>query len=269
MQSIPMTKPVTITAVHDQIKEYLAELQAREQVKVLFAAESGSRAWGFESPDSDWDVRFVYVRPPMHYLNLQPIRDVIEEMLPNDIDLSGWDLPKALFLFQKSNPSLYEWLNSPIVYCQDDQFVADFQQLIPQYQSLKAGLYHYRSMAKTNFHKFLDQPIVSHKKYLYVLRPILACQYIEKNKKWPPMAFADLVESADLPTNLIVSIHDLLAKKMAGNEMATGPVNPILHEFVLAELERLMQLSLDADANRDQQPLTELLRSTAARMFAI
>lgn len=247
------------------IQQHLRDLEASQQIKVLFAAESGSRAWGFESPDSDWDVRFIYVRPPLHYLNVQPIRDVIEEMLPNDIDLAGWDLPKALFLFQKSNPSLYEWLNSPIVYQKDNEFVDALKQLVPQYQSLKAGMYHYRSMAKTNFHKFLDQPIVSHKKYLYVLRPVLACQYIEKHKVWPPMAFQNLVDSASLSDQLLRGIEELLAKKMAGSEFTTGPVNPVLHEFVVAELDRLMLLSLETDSNPDQAPLNELLRATVAR----
>lgn len=250
-----------------EIQAHLATLEREEQITILFAAESGSRAWGFASPDSDWDVRFIYVRPPLHYLNLEPQRDTLDRMLPNDIDLAGWDLPKALFLFRKSNPSLYEWLASPIIYHQNDRFIANLKALIPQYQSLAAGMYHYRSMAKTNFHKFLTGEIVNYKKYLYVLRPILACQFIERNQTWPPMPFQDLVKNANLTPELNQAIANLLEIKTTSNEFQSGPVNPTLQAYVTAELDRLMSLTIDQSPNPDQQPLIDILRSTAAQFL--
>jgi uncharacterized protein len=249
-----------------EIQAHLKSLEREVQITVLFAAESGSRAWGFASPDSDWDVRFIYVRPPLQYLNLEPQRDTIDKFLPNDIDLAGWDLPKALFLFRKSNPSLYEWLASPLIYAQNDQFIAELTTLIPEYQSLAAGMYHYRSMAKTNYHKFLTGQIVNYKKYLYCLRPILACQFIERNQIWPPMPFDDLVQNANLPPEINRAIQELLIIKTTSNEFQNVPVNQTLHSYVTNELDRLMALTIDQHQNPDPQPLLDLLRSTAARI---
>lgn len=249
-----------------EIQSHLKSLEREEQITILFAAESGSRAWGFASPDSDWDVRFIYVRPPLHYLNLEPQRDTIDKFLPNDIDLAGWDLPKALYLFRKSNPSFYEWLASPLIYSQNEQFISELTALIPQYQSLAAGMYHYRSMAKTNYHKFLTGEIVNYKKYLYCLRPILACQFIERNQIWPPMLFADLVTDAELPESINEAIAELLAIKTTSNEFQSGPVNPTLHTYVTSQLDRLMALPIDQSQNPDSAPLIELLRHTAHRL---
>lgn len=249
-----------------EIQAHLNTLERQEQITILYAAESGSRAWGFASPDSDWDVRFIYVRPPLHYLTLDPQRDTIDKFLPNDIDLAGWDLPKALFLFRKSNPSLYEWLASPHIYMQNNQFITELSSLIPKYQSLSAGLYHYRSMAKTNYHKFLTGEVINYKKYLYCLRPILACQFIERNQVWPPMLFSDLVQDSDLPTTINEAIAELLSIKTTSNEFQSGPVNPILHSYVTAELERLITLNLNQTTIPESQPLLDLLRSTALRL---
>ena len=98
------------------IPEKIAEIEQKENVKILHCVESGSRAWGFSSPDSDFDVRFIYVRPKEFYLRLDQTRDVIEWQLDDVLDINGWDLKKALTLLYKSNPTLFEWNNSPIVY---------------------------------------------------------------------------------------------------------------------------------------------------------
>lgn len=98
------------------ITEKLNEIEEKENVKILHAVESGSRAWGFASPDSDYDVRFIYVRKKEDYLTLCEKSDVIEWQLDETLDINGWDLKKALQLFHKSNATLFEWSNSPIVY---------------------------------------------------------------------------------------------------------------------------------------------------------
>ena len=115
-----------------RVNEKLEELESREAMKVLFAAESGSRAWGFESVDSDYDVRFVYVREPKWYLSvdLEKRRDVLEEPMEDELDVCGWDLRKALQLLGKSNPSLYEWFSSPVVYARDAEFERSFRPLL-------------------------------------------------------------------------------------------------------------------------------------------
>jgi len=122
------------------IKQCLADIEQEQDVRILYACESGSRAWGFESKDSDYDVRFIYVKPLDWHLTVEPQRDVIEAMLPHDVDLAGWELKKALHLFHKGNTSLIEWLHSPIVYFDDAQFAQELRAILKQEFSAKADI---------------------------------------------------------------------------------------------------------------------------------
>src|SRR5580698_6695076 len=100
----------------------LADIARDHGVSIPLAIESGSRAWGFPSPDSDYDCRFVFVRPVNQYLSPWQQRDVIETPLEGDLDVSGWDLAKAIKLLLKGNAVIIEWLTSPIVYDGDARF---------------------------------------------------------------------------------------------------------------------------------------------------
>ena len=156
------------------IRQRLYEIEKTQNVRILFAVESGSRAWGIASPDSDYDVRFIYVRPKNDYLRLDELRDVIELPIDDELDINGWDLKKALALLYRSNPTLFEWLSSPVIYLKT-RFSEDFKELAADYFSKKKSLYHYVSMAKGNYRGYLKGDIVKAKKYFYVLRPVLAC----------------------------------------------------------------------------------------------
>ncbi len=133
--------------VQEIIPAKLKEIEARENIRVIHCVESGSRAWGFASPDSDYDVRFIYVRPIEYYLRLDKTRDVIEWQLDDTLDINGWDLQKALRLLHSSNPTLFEWNNSPIVYKTTPEW-AEISAIIGHFFQKKAGLYHYLSTAK-------------------------------------------------------------------------------------------------------------------------
>ena len=119
-----------------RILEELQKIEETENVKIMMAVESGSRAWGFESPDSDYDVRFIYIRKPEDYLKLEGIRDVIEWKLDETLDINGWDLKKALQLLYKSNPTIFEWCASPIIYFSRVEFNW-LKELLPEYFSVK------------------------------------------------------------------------------------------------------------------------------------
>ena len=95
-------------AVRTRVEAELSRLETEHQVTVLFACESGSRAWGFASPDSDYDVRFLYVHRLPWYLQVEPGRDVIERPLDDELDVCGRELRKALYLLRRSNPTLLE-----------------------------------------------------------------------------------------------------------------------------------------------------------------
>lgn len=201
----------------EKIQEQLRRIEEAENIKILLAVESGSRAWGFASPDSDYDVRFVYIRRLEDYLRLDTIRDVIELPIDDVLDINGWDLQKTLRLLHKSNPTLFEWFSSPIVY-QKTEFADKFRDLMMHYFSSKKTLYHYVSMAEGNYREYLKGDLVRAKKYFYVLRPVLACQWILDRGTPPPMLFSELLK-AELPVELIDVVNQLLELKMNSPEV--------------------------------------------------
>ncbi len=214
------------------ILDRLSDIENQHGVRILFAAESGSRAWGFASQDSDFDVRFIYIHPQDEYLSILNRRDVIECGVSETLDVSGWDIRKALILFSKSNPPLLEWLGSPMVYMDKYGFADRLRSLVRQTLSTKRCMYHYLHMAMGNYREYLKGDVVRLKKYLYVLRPILACLWIEKHGSMPPTEFQLLVNDAQLSCPLQDTINDLLARKMSGEELAFAPRVPELNNFI-------------------------------------
>ena len=226
--------------VKKNIQSKLEEIEIREGVRIVYACESGSRAWGFASSDSDWDVRFIYVRPTAWYLavDLEQKRDVIELPLEGLLDINGWDLRKALGLLRKSNPPLMEWLNSPLIYREQGLVPGGLRDIQKRYFSARSSWHHYLHMAKGNFREFLQGDEVWLKKYFYVLRPLLAIRWLELEKTPVPTAFDTLRKRVLAPGALLTAIDQLLAAKMAGDELARGPNIPVLSDFIKEEFNR-------------------------------
>ena len=212
------------------IHQKLNEIEERENVRILHCVESGSRAWGFASPDSDYDVRFIYVRPIEFYLKLGKTRDVIEWQLDETLDINGWDLQKALRLLHSSNPTLFEWARSPIVYRTTETW-QQISQMFDGYFVLRSGLYHYLSTAVGNYRDHLKGDTVKLKKYFYVLRPLLACRWILKDQTPPPMLFRDLVDAC-LDEELKPVVDDLVKRKMQTPEIGAGPRIDALNAYI-------------------------------------
>jgi uncharacterized protein len=223
-------------AVRERVMDELERIERTHDVRIVYACESGSRAWGFASPDSDYDVRFLYVHRLDWYLGVEPQRDVIEKPIDDELDVSGWELRKALQLLHRSNPTLLEWLSSPIVYRADDVQSARLNEIAHSFFSPLRGRYHYLSMAKKNFRGYLQDDAVRYKKYLYVLRPLLAVQWIDAGKGIPPMRFADLVDGTVTDERLRKEINDLLEIKMRAGEAEYGPRRPAIHELIVSML---------------------------------
>jgi uncharacterized protein len=224
--------------------EILRRIRVAEQqhgVRVLLAIESGSRAWGFESPNSDFDARFIYAHPQDWYLSvgLEEQRDVIEYPIVDDIDLNGWDVRKALRLFLKSNPAFIEWIQSPIIYAEHGSFAAQVRSLMPSVYACESGIHHYRSMAKTNFRTYLKGDLVPLKKYFYVLRPLLAVRWLERYGSAAPIEFQKLLHLIEDNRSLVADIEALLERKRAAPEMGLEPAVPRINAFIEIELERL------------------------------
>ncbi|MBN3759861.1 nucleotidyltransferase domain-containing protein [Burkholderia sp. Ac-20365] len=236
MTKVRYTHPVDPT-VRKRVMEELDHVERTFGVKVLYACESGSRGWGFASPDSDYDVRFLYVHARDWYLKVEPQRDVIERPLDDVLDVSGWELRKALQLLHRSNPTLLEWLDSPVVYREDGHWTPRLRGLADAFFSPMRGRHHYLSMAKKNFRGYLQDETVRYKKYLYVLRPLLAVRWIDAGLGMPPMRFADLVAGTVHDSALLAEVDELLELKMKANESEYGPRRPAIHAFVQAMLD--------------------------------
>lgn len=226
--------------VRTEIIRRIVEAEKEHDVKVLYAVESGSRAWGFSSPNSDYDVRFIYVHKKDWYLSvdLEDKRDVIEYPIVDEIDINGWDLRKALKLFWKSNPAFIEWLQSPIIYVDDGYFAQSARELMSTIASSHKGIYHYLHMAKGNFREYLKKDLVPLKKYFYVLRPLLAIMWLEKYDKPAPIEFEELRRLVADNKPLDEAITDLLARKRVSLEKEYAPAVPVINEFIESELAR-------------------------------
>ncbi|CAI8719684.1 MULTISPECIES: nucleotidyltransferase domain-containing protein [Bacillus] len=218
--------------MRDKIQLELRRIEKANNVKVLFAVESGSRAWGFPSKDSDYDVRFVYIHPVDWYLSISEKCDVIEYPISDALDISGWDIRKALQLFAKSNPALLEWIRSPIFYSKNSDLPERLQKMSGNDFDPKATIYHYLHMASKNYREFLQGESVKLKKYFYVLRPILACKWLEEKGTLPPVEFEKLITELVLKQNILAEINDLLIKKKDGIELDIGLNITLLNEFL-------------------------------------
>ena len=246
----------------DLIIEKLAQIEREEDIKILHAVESGSRAWGFPSPDSDYDVRFIYVRKPEYYLKLEKTRDVIELPINDTLDINGWDLNKTLRLLHGSNPTLFEWMSSPIVYRQTD-FIDRLSPILDSYFSCKSGLHHYLSMAEGNYRDYLKSDMVKIKKYFYVLRPVLACKWILRKQTKPPMLFSALMES-ELEPSLRPVVKHLLDIKINAPEIKEIPkieeINNYLDKVMASVHEEIF--AYPGEHRADWAPLNELFLET-------
>ncbi|WP_097490275.1 nucleotidyltransferase domain-containing protein [Escherichia coli] len=221
-------------AMRERVSQQLREIERRYDVKVLYACESGSRGWGFASPDSDYDVRFLYVHPLEWYLRVEAPRDVIELPIDDELDVSGWEWRKALGLLKGANPTLIEWLDSPVVYQQDEETITALKAMVP--------------------------------KWFSPLRPLLAVRWVEAGKGVPPMRFAELLAGSELDAPLRAEIDELLERKQRAGEAEYGPRRPLLHAFIRAELARGEIPPLLPDSREgDVKELDSLMYQTVMR----
>jgi len=241
------------------ILEQLDAVEREHNVTIVFAIESGSRAWGFPSSDSDYDVRFVYARPSDWYLSITPGRDVIELPIDPILDINGWDVRKAFQLLRKSNISLLEWISSPIEYKRSQRLSEIFDSVVPLGFNKHSSARHYLSMAKSNRQK-TDGEYVRMKSYLYAIRPLLCCKWVLDNGTQPPMVFRELVSAYLDGTETGNSILGLIATKEAQTEQDTVPKNAVLDEFIGSEFDNLTAMLPNETELPDPEPFNDAFR---------
>lgn len=257
--------------VRADILQRIRDAEKEHGVRVLLAVESGSRAWGFASPNSDYDARFIYAHPKDWYVSvgLEEQRDVIEYPIVDDIDINGWDIRKALRLFWKSNPAFVEWIQSSIIYTERSSFAENARLLLPAIYSCERGIYHYRSMAKTNYRGYLKAEMVPLKKYFYVLRPLLSVRWLERYGTAAPIEFARLLHLIDDRRDLLADIDALLAKKRAAPEMGLDKPVASIDAFIEEELARLENARVERAHRGEVVPqLNDLFHRTLAQVWA-
>jgi uncharacterized protein len=227
----------------------LHSVAERENAEVLLAVESGSRAWGFPSPDSDYDCRFIYARSRNDYLRLYAPRDVIEFPLDGMLDVNGWDLAKALRLLLKGNAVVIEWLTSPFVYAGDERFRRECLELARRAVLPSAIARHYLHLGERQRRTyFADTRAVEIKKLFYALRPALALRWLRMHAGGAvaPMHFPTLVAQCDLPVMIIEVVDDLLVRKAASRELGTGPLPDVIATLIDTEFTIARELWLSA-----------------------
>jgi predicted nucleotidyltransferase len=259
--------------MREEIQARLQDIETREEIRILYACESGSRAWGFPSTDSDYDVRFIYLHPRDWYLSidLEKKGDVIECPVDHHLDINGWDLRKALQLLRKGNPPLMEWLGSPIIYLEKFTIVDRMRNLMSKYYLPVACLYHYLHMAQGNYRDYLKGPVVWIKKYFYVLRPILAINWIERGLGVVPTKFQVLVERVVNSPELKEEINELIEAKRRGEELNRGPRIAPISEFIESELARLENKQFEQEYDKAAAPIhefNELFRAALDEVWA-
>jgi len=205
--------------MNEKIIQYLDQIEKEKEVKILLACETGSRAWGFPSPDSDFDIRIIYVHKKDWYLSLSEKRDSIDLMLENnEIDITGWDLRKSLRLLQKSNAALLERIQSPILYKHNSSFLTEMNELANSQYSRIATIHHYLSMAKKFLEELKEKEDYKLKKFFYALRSATACKWILEKDEMPPIEFQKMIDGLSIENNLKKRVNELISLKVTISE---------------------------------------------------
>lgn len=224
--------------MRELIQKELKTIEKAHDVRIIYACESGSRAWGFPSSDSDYDVRFIYMHPPDWYLTVTERDDVLERPPNKEIDISGWDVRKALQLLRRSNPPLLEWLSSPVVYRSDDSAIAPFITLSRKSFLPETACHHYLSMARNSVAKFGDAEEARVKHYLYALRTALCAAWVAARREQPPVLIQELLQEF-LPHGAMREYVDqLILRKSGETEKALVKRSSDFEAYLHAQIEK-------------------------------
>ncbi|WP_175638763.1 nucleotidyltransferase domain-containing protein [Metabacillus schmidteae] len=230
--------------MNNVIKNILNDLEKQEQIQILFACESGSRAWTLHEKDSDFDIRFIYKHEQDWYLQLYEERDVLERNSLETYEVVGWDIKKALRLLNKSNPTLLEWLSSPITYRNDVMFTEELKQFAQHTFSPYSVLHHYLSMAKKNYKRLKQVNNSTAKMYLAVLKPLQICKWIIEKDSFPAIGL-HVFHNGNKGSIMEKEFQEVILHKQAGLYFSSH----ILLEYIETSLRTLEGLVKESRKN--------------------
>lgn len=262
LRSIPSEMDPAKVAAIDALLDRVA---GEHGVHLPLAIESGSRAWGFPSPDSDYDCRFVFVRSQLQHLTPWPRRDVIEYPISDDLDANGWDFAKALRLLLKGNAVIIEWLQSPVIYRGEawfrDAFLAFARRAAPR-EAIGRHYLHLGERQRRVY--FSDDQNVPQKKIFYALRPAAALRWLRLHpaEAIVPMNFPILMAECDPPAAVTDEVDELLRRKAATRELGAAPLSAVVAGFIDGEFERAR-----ADFESGRLPSSPAVTEEAASFY--
>jgi len=244
------------SSVRTEIQGELLRIAEDNNIRILYACESGSRAWGFASPESDYDIRFIFLHPTSWYLSVLPQDDGMDLFIDKELDINGWDIRKVLRLMMKSNITAFEWLQSPIVYQTDEDFKAAIWSLSQHFFQARSSIQQYLSLAENSFRRISEESEINIQKYLYVMRPLLAAMWIAQYKSAAPMTFAELLPLLKPFSNIETIVLELWEKALMPNKK--NIIKPIqeLNDFIQKEINKCNNI---ADGMEESAVRTDML----------
>lgn len=243
--------------MNKEILNQLLELETKKDIKILLAAESGSRAWGFPSPDSDYDVRIIYIHKPNWYLSIIDKKETIDYFHGDLLDISGWELRKTLRLLRKSNATPFEWAQSPIIYNEEKDFRKALLELSNDFFQPYHSINHYKGIAKNSYLQNDFKTEIKLKKLFYVLRPLFAINWIRKKFTIPPMNIFELMKEVE-NEELKSIVLELIKVKESANEDFVCQINPFIDKYIRSTFDDIENLNLE---KRNETPDIEVLDS--------
>jgi len=208
------------------IESWLKKIEDEYNIEILFASETGSRAWGGVTNHSDYDVRFIYKHQDVRsYLSLKKAQETID--IPAPYDAQGWDLYKAFHLLQKSNPSLCEWAFSPVLYRDNQQFSDKLRRLITDSYSLLSLFHHYIHLMNRNLKDIRDKAFSEkrQKQLIQAMRALLLAKAIIIEQKVPVNVLYRSFAFLFPKENVLVSFYQQLIKaKIDGRLISAADV---------------------------------------------
>ena len=252
---------------NEYIIKRLEDIQEENNITILYAFESGSRAWGFPSPNSDFDVRFIYMNRPEWYLSINESRDSIEFIEDKLFDFNGWDIRKALQLLYSSNVTPFEWMQSGIVYMNRFEFKQEMNRIAIDYFQPKSAIHHYIGLTNKTFNGSLQSEKVKIKKYFYALRPVLCAKWIKETGSVPPLEFHKLfpvIHNNEVYEKIMI----LLEKKKTAKEGELFESDNVLNQFIAENIESCSTYADDLEPERNEpEPLNIFFRNLLKTVY--